>query len=185
LPSIAFTATATQGTTPLTVTFAATNVDSGGLPISTWNWSFGDRASSDARNPTHTYATADTFYPILFATNSRGVTVIGLGPSAIAAIPPIPIISDWSASGGNLTFNVTNGVTDATYELLTSTNLELPLGQWTPVATTVLQSSGNFQITAGNPVSSPVPQQFFTLQCYGSFPHFPPVDTNKEPGLVK
>jgi hypothetical protein len=45
-----------------------------------------------------------------------------------------------------------------------STDLALPLSQWTPVATNVLSANGNFSITVTNAVSAAIPCQFYILQ---------------------
>jgi hypothetical protein len=45
-----------------------------------------------------------------------------------------------------------------------STNLTLPLNQWTPVATNVPGGNGNFTITATNAVDPNAPQCFYILQ---------------------
>jgi hypothetical protein len=45
-----------------------------------------------------------------------------------------------------------------------STNVVLSLNQWTPVATNVLNASGNFIITATNAVNLNVPLRFYILQ---------------------
>jgi hypothetical protein len=57
-----------------------------------------------------------------------------------------------------------NGASGQTYYVLSSTNLSLPLNQWTPVATNVLSASGGFSIEVPNIVSPSNPQRFFILQ---------------------
>ena len=42
-----------------------------------------------------------------------------------------------------------------------STNVALPFSQWTPVATNVLNASGNFTITATNAVNRNIPKRFY------------------------
>jgi hypothetical protein len=167
-------ATPTNGAAPLTVSFTSAGVDSVNVPVSSWNWSFGDGATSTNRNPSHTYASADTFYPVLFATNSAGLTLFGLTvferPLVISLAPPPPGLGGLSFSGGNLSLNVSNGISGGTYCLLASPDLALPWSQWTPLATTVLSASGDFTMTVANAVSTAIPQQFFVLQCHGSFP---------------
>ncbi|SRR6266446_3886385 len=66
----------------------------------------------------------------------------------------------------NLVINAANGVAGGTYEVLMSTDVRLPLNQWTPVATNVLTGSGDFTITATNAVSPGAPQRFFVLQAH-------------------
>jgi len=61
---------------------------------------------------------------------------------------------------GSVVISGTNGQAGATYYLLNSTNVALPLSQWAPVATDVLNSAA-FTIT--NPVNLHGPQQFYIL----------------------
>ena len=304
--SIQFTATPTNGGVPLTVHFNCPNVDSGGSVIASWNWSFGDGATSTGQNPTHVYTTVGTFSPTLIATDSLGLTIAGSGPSTVAALPagqvlnggfetgdftgwtlidssestfvdngsqsgiiphsgnydaalrgmssiaflsqtvptvpgqgyllsfwlnipdgqtsneffvtwngqtnfeqvnipamgwtnmvfvvtatgpstllqfgfrddpsylglddislvpvPLPNVTNIQLSGANLVINGSNGLSGITYSVLTSTNLALPLNQWRPLATNILNTSGSFSITATNAVNLDVPQCFFILQ---------------------
>jgi fluoride ion exporter CrcB/FEX len=69
-----------------------------------------------------------------------------------------------SFSSTNLALNGLGGVLGATYCVLTSTNLKLPLSQWTPVATNVLKIGGSFTITVTNTFSRAAPQQFYILK---------------------
>jgi len=43
-------------------------------------------------------------------------------------------------------------------------DVTLPLSQWTPIASNVLSTSGNFTITVSNTVSPGVSQRFYILQ---------------------
>ena len=69
-----------------------------------------------------------------------------------------------NVSGTNLVFSGVNGLSGGTYSVMTSTNLTLPLSQWTRVATNVLSANGNFTITVTNAVNSGASQQFYMLQ---------------------
>ena len=86
LPTIQFTANPISGQVPLTVQFTSPSVDSGGKPITQWNWNLGDGSASTAQNPLHVYTTAGRFFPSLTATNNLGVTVPGSGPSIITSL---------------------------------------------------------------------------------------------------
>jgi hypothetical protein len=73
-----------------------------------------------------------------------------------------PIITNVTASGGNLVVQGTNGMPGTMYIVLTSTNLALPVINWTPAATNAFDGSGNFILTN---VITPAPsQQFFLLR---------------------
>jgi PKD repeat protein len=108
-PTIAFTASPTNGMVPLTVDFSSSSVDSAGNTISHWNWIFGDGSTSTAQNPSHTYAMPGTFSPTLIATNNNGGAVAGLGPAAITVTPstncfspPSGLIFWWPGQGNAL-----------------------------------------------------------------------------------
>jgi PKD repeat protein len=160
---VTFSATPTNGVTPLTVNFTAGSTDSGGNTISSWNWAFGDGSTTNVQSPSHTYATAGTFLPALFATNSSGTRVLGVSSVTISVSPP-PSLCSCCLSGANLVLNGSNGFSGTTYYVLMSTDLTLPVSQWMPVATNVLGASGNFTITVTNTVSQDVPQRFYVLQ---------------------
>jgi PKD repeat protein len=86
------------------------------------------------------------------------------GLDDISVLPAQLGIASTSISGTNLVLNGTDGLSGGTYYVLMSSNLALPLSQWTPVATNVLSASGNFTITVTNTVSPNLPQSFYTLQ---------------------
>jgi fibronectin-binding autotransporter adhesin len=75
--------------------------------------------------------------------------------------PPPPQITSVSLSGTNLVISGTNGMAGEPYNLLTTTNLTLPLSQWTVLPTNTF-SSGNFSIT--NPVDPGTPRNFYILR---------------------
>jgi PKD repeat protein len=67
-PVADFSVTPTSGTIPLTVTFTDT---SGNAPTA-WHWDFGDGATSDEENPSHTYTQAGTYTVRLKVSNVFG-----------------------------------------------------------------------------------------------------------------
>lgn len=75
--------------------------------------------------------------------------------------PPQPGITSISLSGGNLIINGTNGLSGESYNILTTTNLTLPLASWTvlPVGTF---NAATFSIT--NPVTPGAAQNFYLLR---------------------
>jgi hypothetical protein len=62
------------------------------------------------------------------------------------AVPPTPHITSISLSGTQLVINGTNGVASEQYNILTTTNLALPLSSWTVLPTNTF-STGSFSIT--------------------------------------
>lgn len=99
-PTVQFTADPTNGVAPLTVQFNSPNVDSLGNSIISWNWNFGDGATTNVQNPSHIYTNTGTFVPTLIATNSNGVAVIGHGPQITVSAP---------TASTNFTFTTNNG----------------------------------------------------------------------------
>jgi hypothetical protein len=76
---------------------------------------------------------------------------------------PAPLITSISLAGTNLVLNAANCITGGVFTVLMSTNLTLPLTNWTALATNV-SNGGNFTFTATNAVNPAVPVQFYLLQ---------------------
>jgi uncharacterized repeat protein (TIGR01451 family) len=110
-PTAAFTATPTEGVSPLLVTFTDMS-DDGGSAL-TWQWDFGDAASgsdnvSDLQNPTHLYNAEGTHTISLIVTNDCGVdTAYGM----ITVLPGISIIKEvdrpYAGPGDELLYTLT------------------------------------------------------------------------------
>jgi len=99
------------------------------------------------------------------ATPNPRIELIALDVIGYDLLPePQPAITGITLSGTHLVLTGTNGLASWTYYLLASTNLALPLNQWTPVATNVLNASGNFTFTATNAVKPGDSRQFYILQ---------------------
>ena len=73
-----------------------------------------------------------------------------------------PAISSLTLSLADLIVSGTNGVPNWSYYLLASTNVALPLTNWTPVATGLFDGTGNFRLT--NSLDLNVSQRFYLLQ---------------------
>ena len=116
-----------------------------------------------------TSASAQGLYSVNPATGAATligapISNFGVDGGLVFAPGPEPIIASISLSGTNLVINGSNGLSNRTYQVLASTNVALLVSQWLPVATNVLNASGNFTITATNAVSPSFPQRFFILQ---------------------
>jgi hypothetical protein len=92
----------------------------------------------------------------LNALQVRNITSIVSGPT------PPPDFTGISESEGNFIFSGTNGVPNWTYYVLTSTNLALPVSQWTAIATNTFDGNGYFNFT--NAANSNGQQGFYLLQ---------------------
>jgi PKD repeat protein len=75
-PVANFTATPTNGTAPLTVTFNADSSTSDPAVWATWRWTFGDGTFSSVKNPNHTYVNGGNYTVSLAATNLGGTTFL-------------------------------------------------------------------------------------------------------------
>ncbi len=72
-----------------------------------------------------------------------------------------PFIGGITLSSGNIIISGTNSLANSSYKVLVSTNVALPLAQWTPIATNNSDGSGNILFT--NAVNPNTPQQFYIL----------------------
>ena len=100
-----------------------------------------------------------------FTFNSRTFGTATARPFLEISASPVPGITNISLSGANVILSATNGGAGTTCFILGSTNMAMPLSQWTPVATNILNTGGNFSITATNAANATAPlQQFFILQ---------------------
>jgi uncharacterized repeat protein (TIGR03803 family) len=79
---------------------------------------------------------------------------------------PAPNILGVTLSGNNLRISGTDALPSETCVTLMSQNLARPLAQWNPVATNILEVTGDFTITATNAVDPSAPQSFFILQTH-------------------
>lgn len=84
--------------------------------------------------------------------------IIKVNSSAV----PQPTITSISVSGTTLTITATNGVVGGQFVLLGSTNLLLPVSQWTPILTNNFDNSGDLNLST-NVVNPGVPQEFYIL----------------------
>jgi hypothetical protein len=78
------------------------------------------------------------------------------------AIETPPVIGNIGISGGNLVLTGSGGITNGTYYVLTTTNMALPLTNWTRLLTNQFDASGNFNLT--NAMVTNSPQNFYLLQ---------------------
>jgi fibronectin-binding autotransporter adhesin len=72
-----------------------------------------------------------------------------------------PGITTFALSGANVILKGTNGPLNGTYYVLNSTNVALPLANWTRLSTNQFDSSGNFNSTTA--INPSLAKQFFTL----------------------
>jgi pectate lyase len=89
------------------------------------------------------------------------------GPAATL----VPVITESLLVSQGMILRGTNGPASGTYQVLASTNLTLPMSNWTNIAAHSFDVVGNFDST--NPVASGAAQQFFRLLVGGTLPPAP------------
>ncbi|MCA1812817.1 MAG: PKD domain-containing protein, partial [Halobacteriales archaeon] len=77
------TASFTSSVAGLTATFTDTSV-AGSAPITSWAWSFGDSATSNAQGPSHTYASSGTYTASLTVTDQNGQSSTASAPVTVS-----------------------------------------------------------------------------------------------------
>ncbi len=93
---------------------------------------------------------------------NNNLAVDGTISVATLPAPGKPVITSAQVINGAFVFSGTNGTPGQTNFVLTTTNLTLPLNQWTLASTNVFPASGPFFIT--NPIDPNSPQMFYLLQ---------------------
>jgi PKD repeat protein len=108
VPVAAFTATPTNGTTPLIVTFN----DSSTGTITNRTWDFGDNVTSNTTvtSLTHTYATGGTYTVRLVVNGPLGASTNSQVNLILALDPPHLVTSPGSRDFGAVTIGQTNGL---------------------------------------------------------------------------
>jgi hypothetical protein len=84
------------------------------------------------------------------------------GTNNLSQVVKAPQFSGISVGGNGLVMSGSWGTPDGTYDVLVTTNVFLPLNQWTPLLTNQFDINGNFNFT--NIPDPGVPQQFYILQ---------------------
>ncbi|HEV2693455.1 MAG TPA: hypothetical protein VG347_11215 [Verrucomicrobiae bacterium] len=89
---------------------------------------------------------------------------LNTGKLKVIAAPAAPVINKVGVQGGNLIFGGTNSRSTGNYLVLTSTNLFIPLSNWTSLATNAFGINGAFQVT--NLIIPGTSQRFFCIQSF-------------------
>jgi len=107
-------------------------------------------------------ANGTTYYYAVSALNTAGESANSAQTSATTPALPPPQIVQASIAGGNVVFSGTNGLPGGTYELVSSTNLAMPLSNWTQVGGGNFDGNGNFSVS--NAINASEPQRFYLLR---------------------
>jgi PKD repeat protein len=144
------TATLTNGFAPLKVVF--TNTATG--TITNWIWNFGNGViltNTTGGAVTNTYATNGDYTVTLIVRGPAGSSTNIVANYIVTS--PAPKLGNLSLLAGKLILGGTNGPVHVQYRILTSTNLGLPLANWTPVLTNTIPSNGFYGYTNGFPTN--------------------------------
>jgi hypothetical protein len=87
---------------------------------------------------------------------SQGIIKVG------SSVVPQPVITGISISGTTLTITATDGQAGQQFILLGSTNLLLPINQWTPILTNNFNGSGDLNLST-NIINPAIRQEFYLL----------------------
>ncbi len=134
---------------------------SGGLGLTVGTYTLVDYSGSIGGSGFGAF-TLGTLPPDVVATLSNNVanSSIDLKVSETGTVTP-PTIGTVSLSGGNFVFSGTGGTESGPYRVVSSPDVEAPLGTWTPVASNVFGPGGSFNFTT-NIVGGP-PKAFFRV----------------------
>jgi PKD repeat protein len=163
-PVANFIATPTNGVRPLPVTFTDQSTGS----ITNLLWNFGDNQTTNTAAGfvvSHTYATNGTYTVSLMASGSAGSSTNIKTSYITVNVPASPKIGSIRLSGTTaLVLQGSGGPTNGGYYywLRSSTNLALPLTNWSIVATNPFDVQGNFSNNI--PLTPGTPQIFYRLQ---------------------
>ena len=114
-------ATPTEGTMPLTVSFAS--AVTGGVSPYSYDWEFGDGSKSNAANTVHIYITGGNFTVWLNVDDNGGTSVqsaflfVNVTPAAVnlTVTPPTRFVEDSTGISVDFTASVTGGTPPYTY----------------------------------------------------------------------
>jgi alpha-L-rhamnosidase len=138
----------TGAPTNLFVTQTVTFTDASTGSITNWVWNFGDGntlANNSNASVPHAYAAAGN-YTVNLTVNGPGGSS-GSTQTAYIMVKPKAVLGVVMMAGGNLVFSGTNGPPGMQYRILTTTNVALPLGNWTPVWTNIFGTDGSYGYT--------------------------------------
>ncbi|TAL01926.1 MAG: hypothetical protein EPO07_07930 [Verrucomicrobia bacterium] len=88
---------------------------------------------------------------------------LNAGRIGVVSVPVIPpAITETMLAPAGLVLAGTGGVPGLTFQVLATTNVSAPLGNWFVAGTNTFDATGNFRLT--NQISTNIPQQFYRLR---------------------
>ena len=159
-----FTATPANGIRPLPVTFMDQSIGS----ITNLLWTFGDGQTTNTAVGVvvrHNYTNVGSYTVTLVAVGPSGSSTNTQTSYINVNVPSAPNIGSISAGGNtNVLLTGNGGPTNGGYSywLRSSTNIALPLTNWSIVATNYFDAYGNFSNQI--PLTPGMPQVFYRLE---------------------
>jgi alpha-L-rhamnosidase len=130
----------------LTQTAAFTNTSTGIITNSAWDFGDGQSATNNSTaSVAHAYAAAGNYTVSLTVAGPGGSNTDSLMNYMV--IKPKPVINVIVLSNGNILFSGVNCPIGEQCRMLNSSNLSLPLANWTPIWTNVFAMDGSFNYT--------------------------------------
>jgi parallel beta-helix repeat protein/autotransporter-associated beta strand protein len=150
--------TVSSGTLTLE-TGAALTINNTGTPLSAGTYSI---IAAGGGNVAGTVPSSFTVTGGGIATGASAALRISGAALELVVTVPVPHISGININGTTLTMTATNGAADGRFVLLGTTNLTLPLDQWTPILTNQFDGTGNLSLVT-NIINPNNPLEFYIL----------------------
>ena len=107
-------------------------------------------------------SSSSAYYTVSATGPLGGLTVSPVVPVNFPAPPPPPIVNGVRLASGSLVISGTNGTAGAIYYVLTTTNLAVPLTNWTILSTNQFGPGGSLNFT--NLLNPAAPQTYYRLR---------------------
>jgi hypothetical protein len=138
-------------------------VASGASPLA-YQWFYNTSPMAGATGTS--FSISNAFLPesgIYSVAVSNALGAVLSAPATLTVLPQ-PSISGIRPSGNNLVLTGSNGSPNTTFCVLMSTNVLVPIGLWTRVATNVFSTNSGFSITLSNSVTHSLNSRFYMIQ---------------------
>ena len=157
-----------------------------------WDWE-SITASPDSANPGPSdgvFTATDNYMIVSFNLGGRAQSSNNTQPGyywvdnvSVTPWPPIssPVFTSAAQSGSDIILDGTNGPPNGAYEMLQTSDLSVPVGNWQGLDIRSFDGNGNFSFT--NPIVPGDPAAFYRLLVVSSVPVFPPLITVQPQGL--
>ena len=120
------------------------------VTITQWNWNFGDGSTATIQNPSHQYATADSFAVQLKLVTPDGCVGDTTKKVAVNARPLVDVVKDTlsACSGAGVTFSVKNPASGVTYNWYPAATGGIPVSTGNSFTTNINGATANYYVEA-------------------------------------